>query len=182
MLYNKLLEQALERSNRLDTIRAGDTLTDVLPVRGKFLWPDSSVINDDGFTEIHANDVSLVLMLRYKDATFMLSGDAEQHVEHILTERYSDSLDCDIYKAAHHGSKTSNTSEFIRAVNPEMVVVSVGEKNKFKHPAPSTMARFDSLGCPVFRTDKDGAVWIKTDGVKIWGETRLGKKFIFSAK
>ncbi|MFP4458760.1 MAG: DNA internalization-related competence protein ComEC/Rec2 [Candidatus Zixiibacteriota bacterium] len=181
MLYNKLLENVSNMSVRLDTIRAGDTLTDIYPVRGKFLWPDSTVIDSDGNTDIHANDVSTVLLIKYGDAEIMLSGDAEEHVEHLLFERYGDSLKCDIYKAAHHGSKTSNTAEFVRALSPDLAVVCVGEKNKFNHPAPSTMQRLDSLGCLLYRTDKDGAVWVKTDGKKIWGETRLGKKFSFSA-
>ena len=64
-------------------------------------------------------------------------------------------------------------------IRPEITVVSVGDKNKFRHPSPQTIARFDSLGTVTLRTDKVGAVWIKTDGKRIWGESKLGESFDF---
>ena len=75
-----------------------------------------------------------------------------------------------VYKVAHHGSKTSTTSQFLAAVDPEVAVISVGADNTFGHPCPEVMERLvDRLDEDnVYRTDEDGTVEFITDGERLW--------------
>ena len=74
-----------------------------------------------------------------------------------------------VLKAGHHGSCSSTTQEFLDAVDPEVVVISVGADNDFGHPGAEVLERLDGL--PVYRTDEDGVVEFVTDGAKLWVET-----------
>jgi competence protein ComEC len=75
-----------------------------------------------------------------------------------------------VLKVSHHGSKTSTSSQFLAAVNPEVAVISVGEDNPFGHPSLEVMERLtDRLGEDnVYRTDQNGTIEFITDGETLW--------------
>jgi competence protein ComEC len=75
-----------------------------------------------------------------------------------------------VSKVSHHGSKTSTTSQFLAAVDPDIAVISVGEGNPFGHPSPEVLDRLtDRLGEEnVYRTDQDGTIEFITDGETLW--------------
>ena len=77
-----------------------------------------------------------------------------------------------ILKAAHHGSCSSTTQAFLDAVDPELVVISVGADNRFGHPCQEVLERLEGL--PVYRTDEHGAVEIVSDGTRVWVEVQRG--------
>ena len=108
------------------------------------------------------NNDSIVALLAYKNFDLLLTGDIEEEAEKNLL--LQNMTDIDLIKASHHGSKTSNTGNFLESYKAEVVVIQVG-KNIFGHPAPSVIERYQGLGMDVYRTDKDGAVIVKTDGV-----------------
>ena len=121
--------------------------------------------NFTGKTIKELNNSSVVGHLTYDASSVLLTGDAEKEVEKSLLEKLpSGQLKSNIFKAGHHGSDTSNTKSFIQAVDPEIAVISVGEKNKYKHPAPSTLETFTDSGIRVFRTDQDGDIRCWLDG------------------
>jgi len=104
------------------------------------------------------NDSSIGMRISYKDKNFVLLGDLEAIVEKELL-RTDLSYTVDIYKASHHGSKTSSSLEFMKRLRPKTVVIQVGENNKFKHPSPETLKTFKELGITkILRTDTDGRV------------------------
>ena len=76
-------------------------------------------------------------------------------------------LRADVLKVGHHGSAYSSTPAFIGAVAPAIAVISVGRENLFGHPAPSTLVTLQRAGARVYRTDRDGAVTITTDGERL---------------
>jgi len=80
-----------------------------------------------------------------------------------------------IVKVPHHGSLTSSTPEFVRALAPRVAVVSVGRGNHFGHPAPEVLRRYRDVGAEIFRTDRDGAVTIDTDGLSVDVHTFTGR-------
>ena len=73
-------------------------------------------------------------------------------------------LQSDLLKVAHHGSATSSTAEFVRAVRPQWAVISVGRGNSFGHPRKETLERMEEEGVFTYRTDRNGAVTFYLDG------------------
>jgi competence protein ComEC len=70
-------------------------------------------------------------------------------------------------KVAHHGSKSSTSPEFLDRAQPIWAVISVAEHSPFGHPHPEVLQRLVQRGIPVFRTDRDGAVTVTTDGKRL---------------
>jgi competence protein ComEC len=110
------------------------------------------------------NDNSFVLRLSYGARALLLVGDTEHEAEASLLASSRDRLRADVLKVGHHGSRTSSTPAFVAAVRPSEAVVSVGCRNRFGHPHLSTLATLASAGARVWRTDRDGAVIVTTDG------------------
>jgi competence protein ComEC len=109
------------------------------------------------------NDDALVLRVDYGLVSFLLASDITAAVEaRLLADRAA--LSATVLKVAHHGSRGSSTPEFLRAVGPRVAVVSVGARNPYGHPSPETLARLEAAGATVYRTDRDGAVVLETDG------------------
>ncbi|MEA3492850.1 MAG: DNA internalization-related competence protein ComEC/Rec2 [Candidatus Margulisiibacteriota bacterium] len=157
------LFKELIRRNKIKhlTARAGQMISFGKEVRAKILHPMSPFLEN-------INDVSIVFRLRYKDFTMMFTGDNEKEgEEQILARFFPDLLDSDILKVGHHGSRTSTSDYFLDAVNPQIAVISCGRRNKFRHPHKSTLQKLRGRGINIYRTDKHGAVVIKTDGERI---------------
>lgn len=123
-----------------------------------------SPVSDDYGDE--ANNYSVGIRLVYGDTSFLLAGDAEEEAERDMLNS-GEELKADVYKASHHGSRTSNTEEFLAAVNPEYAVISCGENNSYGHPHAQTLNIFRGMGIKVFRTDEQGAIIIKSDGKEL---------------
>lgn len=134
-------------------------------VKGEFLWPETESAN---IAPEAKNDDSLVLRLQYGNRAFLLPGDAERQAERgILDENLPETLRSDILKVGHHGGKNSTTQEFLRAVEPTIGIISVGETNAYGHPSPELLERLDASVVRVLRTDRDGAVHVLTDGQQL---------------
>ncbi|MFG6326935.1 MAG: MBL fold metallo-hydrolase [Lachnospiraceae bacterium] len=114
----------------------------------------------------NANNYSVGIRLTYGDTSFLLAGDAEEEAEEDMLDSGQE-LKADVFKASHHGSRTSNTEEFLEAVNPKYAVISCGENNKYGHPHAQTLNTLRAMGIKVFRTDEQGAVIIKSDGKEL---------------
>ncbi len=130
-------------------------------------------MGDSGFTIIapngtyeDPNNSSIALLLENGANSFLFSGDAEQLAEDDILQNEIN-IDCDVYKAGHHGSRTSSTEAFVRAMTPEYIVISCAEENEYGHPHPEPMERFREIGAEVFRTDKQGSVIAYSDGKEI---------------
>jgi len=122
------------------------------------------------------NDDSIVLDLRWRDISVLLTGDIGRSVEReLLTSIPSAPLR--VVKIPHHGSLTSSSPEFVRALSPAVAVVSAGRANHFGHPVPEVLDRYLAAGAEVFRTDRDGAVTIDTDGRSLSVKGYTGRTF-----
>jgi competence protein ComEC len=131
-----------------------------------------------------SNNTSIVAKLNFGENSFLFTGDAYQSVEEELIIRENScsnsckfaTLDSDILKIAHHGSKTSSSEEFLKAVLPELAIISVGknkdllpdcdnkERNYYGHPSCEVLERLKNFGINILRTDLDGDIKIFSDG------------------
>lgn len=109
------------------------------------------------------NSNSLVFRLEYGRFRMLFTGDAGAETERLLLAR-GDDLRADVLKVGHHGSAYGTTPAFVHAVEPRVAVVSVGRNNLFGHPAAATLGTLVRHGAHVYRTDRDGAVTIRSDG------------------
>jgi competence protein ComEC len=110
------------------------------------------------------NDNSLVLRITFGRRSILFVGDAENAEERDLLTSAAARLRADVLKVGHHGSRTSSSAAFVAAVAPVEAVVSSGARNRFGHPASSTLATLEAAGAQVWRTDRVGAVVVETDG------------------
>ncbi|MFC1559625.1 DNA internalization-related competence protein ComEC/Rec2 [Candidatus Margulisiibacteriota bacterium] len=148
--------------------RRGQTIDLGGGVKGFILYPTNSIVKSQ---ETDLNDVSIVIKLVYKDFSMLFTGDMEHGGEKFLLKHRA-RLKSEVLKAGHHGSRTSTTYKFLKAVDPKYAIISVGLKNKFGHPSKEIIDRLKKAKVKIYRTDEDGAVLIRTDG----------KKLIFTAK
>ncbi len=121
------------------------------------------------------NDMSVVLRLDWGETSFLFTGDAETDEENrIMSGKYSEYLDADVLKLGHHGSGTSSSERFLKAVTPEYGVISCGAGNDYGHPHKQTLEKLKKLDTTVLRTDTMGSIRMYTDGETIYVETDNG--------
>lgn len=112
------------------------------------------------------NNSSCVLKISSANGSLLLTGDIEQAVEYRLTNSKFD-LTADILQMPHHGSNTSSTLDFIKAVNPQAVINSSGKYNRFNHPAQKVLNRYQQLHVPIHDTQNSGMIEFSTATHKI---------------
>jgi len=115
------------------------------------------------------NNNSVVLQLVMGQASILLTADLEAAGEFALLDA-APPLRSTVFQVPHHGSNSSSTPELLRDVQPFMAIVSVGENNRFGHPAPEVLERLPAK--LVYRTDRNGDITISTDGNKLWVEVQ----------
>ena len=130
----------------------------------KVLWPTAHCLKDlRNIAYEEFNNYSLVLKITYGKISILVPGDISGDIEKKLIKSGAD-LKSDVLVVPHHGSTHSSTNEFIRTVACRYAIVSAGKSNVFKHPHPSVLQRYKEAGINIYRTDKNGAITIKTDG------------------
>jgi competence protein ComEC len=131
-----------------------------------------------GGNEPNAN--SIVARLDYGDFSMMLPGDAEDQTEQRMLAKELE-FKARILKVAHHGSKYATSEAFLKRVQPEVAIISVGEWNRYGHPAQTVMDRLKAANVKVYRTDLQGEITITTNG-KAKGEKTFDIKTAKEAK
>jgi beta-lactamase superfamily II metal-dependent hydrolase len=142
----------------------------VITDRGANISPDPNariyVVHpgSDGRSSKDVNNASLCLKVVIGRTSMFFSGDAEGEAEEEMTRRYGRFLSSDVLKAGHHGSSTSSGAQFLHSITPKIALISVGEQNKFGHPSPDVLRLFQTRNTAVFRTDREGALVLESDG------------------
>ncbi len=130
--------------------------------RVEVLFPDGVPLRN---TRSDLNSNSVVVRLTHGDDCFLFMGDAEDPTEQALL--HDGVKPCGVLKVAHHGSSHSTSAAWLRAIEPTIALVSVGAENRYGHPDGDTLARLESAGATVFRTDLDGALLLESDGHRV---------------
>ncbi len=126
------------------------------------LFPDR---NPEG---LESNTASIVARLVYGESEYMLTGDSPKEIEEYLVGFGVDTLQSDVLKAGHHGSRTSTSEKFVQAVSPTYAIISAGENNSYGHPHKEVMETLLREGVEVWSTITKGRIETISDGVSIW--------------
>lgn len=114
------------------------------------------------------NDGSVVARLTYGETSIMLTGDSTAKTEKIiLSQKPTLVLDSTILKVGHHGSRTSTSDSFVKAVAPSFALISVGKNNNYGHPHQNTLDTLNKFGAKILRTDILGTIIIKCDKMEV---------------
>jgi competence protein ComEC len=124
-------------------------------VRFTILQPAASLYDAP---RVKPNDLSCVVRIDSDHGSVLLTGDLEARGELDLVRRDVGALKADVLLVPHHGSLTSSTPAFIAAVAPAIAVYTPGYRNRFGHPRPAVVERYEKAGIRTFRTDYDGAL------------------------
>jgi competence protein ComEC len=110
-------------------------------------------------SNVSSNNSSFSIKIDCFGLEALLTGDLEEAGERALLEQADiDFLKSPIFKAGHHGSDTSNHLNFLEVVNPEIIVISVGDNNRYKHPGKNIFINANKIGAKVLRTDINGDI------------------------
>lgn len=109
------------------------------------------------------NDWSAVLHLQYNDTSFLFTGDAEKQSETDILDNGVD-IKADVLKVGHHGSNTSTTASFLKAVSPKYAVISSSKDNKYGHPKKAIVDRLKKAKLTIYRTDTQGTITAISNG------------------
>lgn len=153
-IFGRFERQLTRMGSKITVPEAGDT----------YSLGSATIEVIDGRAE--KNNDSLVLLITYRDTTFLFAGDMEQNQESEICERYGDDerWDVTLLKVAHHGSKTSTSIRFLRLLMPEYAIISVGEDNGSDHPSEQTLSRLEQADvAEIYRTDKSGDICVEVD-------------------
>ncbi len=127
------------------------------------------ILNDIAYNQkTTSNGKSGLLKIVYGKNSLLFTGDLDRKVEMHYVESYKTLLNSDILKVSHHGSKTASSNEFISYVKPKVSLISAGIQNKFGHPSTEVLERLKTIGSKIFRTDKSGAVLLRSNGENIF--------------
>lgn len=137
----------------LNIIRDGDFSADIIAPCG------------DQYQSL--NDYSAVVKINYGRVSFLLAGDAEDRSEAEMLAGSAAGLKADVLKVGHHGSKTSTSAPFLKAVAPRYAVISLAAGNEYHYPHGVVLDRLKKAGAQVLRTDQRGTIVFATDGKEI---------------
>ena len=120
------------------------------------LWPPPTRLGLGPPAE--PNELSLVLLVRWRGFRMLLTGDAEAELAPV------EPGDVDVLKVAHHGSDDAGLEALLARTDPELALISVGEDNSYGHPTAATLATLEAASVPVLRTDVDGTIEVTAEG------------------
>jgi len=153
--FESVLDSMLAKNLKITTVNIGDTFN--------LDTATFTVLSVENESTDNLNTTSIVIRLVYENQSYIFCGDAEiENEEMMLSSNLT--LESNVIKIGHHGSYTSSSEEFIKAVNPKTAIISVGTDNTYDHPSKSTIKLLEKYNIEVFRTDLNGTIVITSDG------------------
>ncbi len=140
---------------RGDRLNFGEVIVEVI-------YPLAS----DDLNSVSDNNHSIVLRITYGNRTFLLTGDIERQAEMEILGN-GGTLNADLIKVPHHGSRTSSTPPFVDAVMAQYAIISVGRASPFGHPHSEVVERWKAADANVMTTGKRGMISVSSDGKDI---------------
>ncbi|MDP3986157.1 MAG: ComEC/Rec2 family competence protein [Candidatus Veblenbacteria bacterium] len=157
--YLRFLELLKEQGLPVALARAGQTVELAGGVRVEVLWPQESFL---GKEVPDLNATSIVNRVVYGSTAVLFTGDTPEENESSLLASGAE-VEAQLLKVAHQGSRTSSSPAFLRAVSPQVAVISVGQ-NSYGHPHAEVVERLRELVPQVLRTDEEDDITFMSDG------------------
>ena len=142
--FQKFIKLANEKNIKTIIVEKGSKVNIEKDLYFDILWPDAN----NFINENKLNNNAIVCKLNYKSFTMLFTGDIEEASEKEIIKQYQNNpniLNSTVLKIAHHGSKTSSTTEFLNAVNPKISLIGVGKNNLYGHPNDDVIKRLENL-------------------------------------
>jgi competence protein ComEC len=157
--FEDVLQAIKNKGLKINSPIPGSMISLDSAVKVAILAPNSSKYKD-------LNNYSIVIKISYDKTSFLLTGDAEKESEEeMLAKGFN--LKADVLKVGHHGSNSSTSAAFLKAVAPKYAVICVGKGNDYGHPKQVILNRLKRAGAKVYRTDLNGTVIAESDGKKV---------------
>ncbi|MEC7985077.1 MAG: MBL fold metallo-hydrolase [Myxococcota bacterium] len=160
--YKKVMNLVENKNIKYMTAKAGRIFRLDDGIELKILHPQDALLRS---TRSDLNSNSVVIRLTHKNNCFLFTGDAEEPTEHLLVQKGLEP--CKVLKVSHHGSNHSSTPSFLKAVQPEIALISLGAGNRYGHPGTESMKRLKRTGAAIYRTDLLGTIQLQSDGNQI---------------
>ena len=156
--YERLL--TLVRDKRISVIKArsGGRLDLDPSVTVAILGPDDTAVEKED-----TNNASVVIRVTYAEVSILFAGDAEEPEEKAILSSGA-GVRAQVLKVAHHGSQSASSLEWLRAVSPEVAVISVAADSPHEHPHYEVLQRLEQAGVTIYRTDQHGSILVRSDG------------------
>ena len=154
--FYSMIKSLKNKNLKINNLKASDELLLSDDLKCTILAPESSTYNS-------LNNYSIVMKIKYKNTSFLFTGDAENISESEILSKNSN-LKSNILKLGHHGSNTSSTELFLKNVCPELAIASCGKNNSFNHPSIKVIKRLKKENINLLRTDIDGDIIIYSNG------------------
>jgi len=151
--FTNMLDVIEDKNIELYTAKAGTSILSSGSI-------DIDVLAPFADSDSNLNNVSAVVRITYGKTVMLFTGDAEHVIENQLL---NSGIDADVLKVGHHGAGSASSSSFIKAVSPEVAVISVGEGNSYGHPHADTLAILNEVGAKIYRTDEQGTIVVTAD-------------------
>ena len=191
--YLNFLQKVKDEDASVKYVEANDKFK-IDNIEFTVLWPDYRVLRNDSSFECaslqtcagakctdkrqykllntnplnckNPNLVSIVLKLTYNQFDALLTGDSEEQVQEKL--KFNEKIE--VLKVPHHGANDSLGQKMIDKISPLIAIISAGKNNVYKHPHKAVLGAYSNRKVKTLRTDNQGTVSIKSDGVKFWIE------------
>jgi len=154
--YENLLKVISDKGLKIKTASAGKSIISSENLNAIILAPVSAEYEN-------LNNYSVVVKITYGETKFLFTGDAEALSEKEILSSGAD-VSADVLKVGHHGSSTSNSDEFIKAVSPSIGIISCGLDNSYGHPHTETVAVLKKYKVTSYQTDVSGTITVGSNG------------------
>jgi competence protein ComEC len=164
--YQQLQDIILEKNIQTPTFSELHKIFEIGGVQVRIFYPPVDFLEKrerESWRDQNAN--SMVIQLKMGNFSCLFTGDIKARSEAELIALRGDNLKSQILIAPHHGSKTSSTQKFIDVADPETVIFCAGWDNRFRLPNEQVLNRYQQKDIRIFRTDHNGAIEIRTNGV-----------------
>lgn len=157
--FESMIRELKNKDLKIKPLKAGSTIDFDSDIQLEVFAPNSDSYED-------SNNYSPIIKLTYGNNSMLFTGDAEKLSEkETLKKGYN--LESDVLKVGHHGSSTSTSKDFLKAVNPSIAIISCGKNNKYGHPHKETITSLEDSKVKYYRTDLDGTIVLVSDGTNI---------------